>query len=211
MTTYGDLMSLLLVFFILLVSFSTMEIVKFRKAMGSMRGGEGVLSPNTGNTIVEMPVSPESQEFEAALDELVEMLEEQELSEHVRVYWDSQGVRIVLQNEILFRPGRANIRSQFLPVLDAVITVIKTLPVEELQIEGHTDDTPIHTERYPSNWELSVDRAISVLRYVEDKRILPQRKLVALGYGEFRPYLPNDSAENKAKNRRVEFYVLKRR
>ena len=59
MTTYGDLMSLLLVFFILLVSFSTMEIVKFRKAMGSMRGGEGVLSPNTGNTIVEMPVSPE--------------------------------------------------------------------------------------------------------------------------------------------------------
>jgi len=210
MTTYGDLMSLLLVFFILLVSFSTMEIVKFRKAMGSLRGGEGVMEPNTGQTVIERE-AVESEEFEEALDELIEKLEELQLTDEVRVYWDSKGVRFVLQDEVLFPPGRAEIQPRYLNVLELIIGVIQTLKVEELQVEGHTDDTPIYTQRFPSNWELSVARAVSVLRYMESTRIVESRRLAAHGYGEFRPYVPNDSPSNKAKNRRVELYVLKQK
>jgi chemotaxis protein MotB len=210
MTTYGDLMSLLLVFFILLVSFSTMEIVKFRKAMGSLRGGEGVMEPNTGQTVIERE-AVESEEFEEALDELIEKLEELQLTDEVRVYWDSKGVRFVLQDEVLFPPGRAEIQPRYLNVLELIIGVIQTLKVEELQVEGHTDDTPIYTQRFPSNWELSVARAVSVLRYMESTRIVEPRRLAAHGYGEFRPYVPNDSPANKAKNRRVELYVLKQK
>ncbi len=210
MTTYGDLMSLLLVFFILLVSFSTMEIVKFRKAMGSLRGGEGVMEPNTGQTVIERE-AVESEEFEEALDELIEKLEELQLTEEVRVYWDSKGVRFVLQDEVLFPPGRSEIQPRYLNVLELIVDVIKTLKVEELQVEGHTDDTPIRTQRFPSNWELSVARAVSVLRYMESTRIVEERRLAAHGYGEYRPYVPNDSPSNKAKNRRVELYVLKQK
>jgi chemotaxis protein MotB len=210
MTTFGDLMSLLLVFFILLVSFSTMEIVKFRMAMGSLRGGEGVLEPNTGLAAVkETPISPESEEFEAALSELVEKLEELQLTEQVRVYWDKSGVRFVLQDEVLFPPGRAEIQPRYLEVLELIVGVVRTLRIEELQVEGHTDDTPIRTERYPTNWELSTARAVTVLRYLQALDVVPPRRLVAHGYGEYRPYVPNDTPANKAKNRRVEIYTLK--
>lgn len=211
MTTYGDLMSLLLVFFILLVSFSTMEIVKFRAAMGSLRGGTGILDPSSGNSVVEEQESPEGQAFEKALNELVETLEQLDLTEEVRVYWDKTGVRFVLQDEVLFPPGRAEIQPRYREVLDLIVGVIRTLPVEELQVEGHTDDTPIHTERYPTNWELSTARAVTVLRAFQADNFLPPRKLAAHGYGEYRPYVPNDSPANRAKNRRVEIYVLKGR
>jgi chemotaxis protein MotB len=210
MTTYGDLMSLLLVFFILLVSFSTMEIVKFRQAIGSMRGGSGVLDPSSGSSMIEEPQSPENADFEEALTELIEELEEQEIADAVNVYWDSKGVRFIMQDKVLFNPGSAKIKTTFLKTIDAVISVMGTLSIEEIQIDGHTDNFPIATAKYPSNWELSVARAVAMLRYVEIANIVPKRKLVAKGFGEYRPTVPNDSVENRSKNRRVEIYVLKR-
>ena len=210
MATYGDLMSLLLVFFILLVSFSTMEIVKFRKAMGSMKGGVGFLEPDAGTAAVEsMPI--ESEAFEEALDELIEQLEESAMADKLNVYWDTEGVRIVMQDAILFNPGRSEIKAQFYPILDGVIQIIRSMDVAEVQVEGYTDDVPINTIRFPSNWELSVARATSVLRYIEASEVLEARKLAAVGYGEFRPDVPNDSVENRGRNRRVEIYILKQK
>jgi chemotaxis protein MotB len=209
MTTYGDLMSLLLVFFILLLSFSSMEIVKFREAMGSLKGGEGFFEPNSGSALITEPPSPESSDFESALEELVDTLEENELSDQVKVYWDKRGVRFVMQNQVLFLPGKSEIKERYLEVLDLILGVVTTLQVQELQIEGHTDNQPIATQRFPSNWELSCARAVSVLRYIEAKKILEPRLLVAYGYGEFRPDVPNSSPENRSRNRRVELYVLK--
>jgi chemotaxis protein MotB len=209
MTTYGDLMTLLLVFFVLMISFSTMEVVKFREAIGSLKGGEGFFDPMSGSAVIEEPPSPENADFEEALDQLVEELQEKSLGDQVKIYWDSRGVRFVLQDQVLFMPGKSQIRGTYLNVLDLVLNVVQTLPVEEFQIEGHTDNQPIMTERFPSNWELSAARALSVLRYVEGKRIMEPRKLVAHGYGQYSPDVPNDSPGNRAKNRRVELYVLK--
>jgi len=183
-TTYGDLMSLLLVFFVFLAAFSSIDITQYRQAQEAVKGGSGVLDKQDA---VVAPTLPESPEFTQALEELGETLREQKLDRQVRVFWDQQGVRIVLQDSILFAPGQA------------------------VQVQGHTDDLPISTARFPSNWELSSARATSVLRYLEQTSGLPARKLVAQGYGEFRPLVPNSSMGNRAQNRRVELYVVRQK
>ncbi len=94
------------------------------------------------------------------------------------------------------------------PVLDALAESLQEID-NHIRIEGHTCNLPINTPRFPSNWELSAARAIAVLRYfIEKKGISPQR-LIAVGYGEYQPLVPNDSEENRRKNRRVEIVILR--
>ena len=211
MTTYGDLMSLLLVFFILVLSFSSTERVKFRKAIGSLKGGNGFLEPNSGNTPfkVEDYVN-ESDDFQQQVRELSRMLEEQGMTNQVDFYQDSKGIRFVLKTPILFPEAQAVLRSEVLPILDQIALIISKFPHENVVIEGHTDDTPIHTKLYPSNWELSTARALAVLKYYAGKHLVKPDHLVACGYGEYRPVVPNSSPANKAKNRRVEIFIEKR-
>ena len=90
-------------------------------------------------------------------------------------------------------------------MLSKLAELTKSWP-SQIRIEGHTDDLPIHTSQYPSNWELSSDRAMRVLKYFEDQGSDPS-KLAAVGYAEHHPLVPNDSAENRAKNRRVEIFI----
>ncbi|MFA7329723.1 MAG: flagellar motor protein MotB [Candidatus Delongbacteria bacterium] len=210
-TTYGDLMSLLLVFFILLVSFSTLEMSQFHKAVGSLKGGEGIFKPGTGENAVEVPEALRATDFDRAVAELGDELAKEKLQEQVRVFWDSQGVRFILQDEVLFPPGDAALNPRYLGVLDAIAGVIRTIQVAELQVEGHTDVTPIRTARFPSNWELSTARSVAVLHYLERLNLVPARKLVAKGFAEFRPMVPNDSPQNMARNRRVEIYLLRQK
>lgn len=208
-TTYGDLMSLVLVFFVFLAAFSSIDITHYRQAQEAMKGGPGVLDKQ--DAVVEAPTLPESPEFQAAMADLGESMKEAKLDRQVRVFWDTQGVRIVLQDSILFAPAQAEMSPAYLKVLDAAVAVIRTLNVAELQVQGHTDDLPISTPQFPSNWELSSARATSVLRYLVRTSGLPARKLVAQGYGEFRPLVPNSSPGNRAQNRRVEIYVLRQK
>jgi chemotaxis protein MotB len=207
-TTYGDLMSLLLVFFVFLAAFSSIDITQYREAQEAVKGGSGVLDKQDA---VVAPTLPESPEFTQALEELGETLREQKLDRQVRVFWDQQGVRIVLQDSILFAPGQAELQPAYLSVLDAATALLRGLNVAEVQVQGHTDDLPISTARFPSNWELSSARATAVLRHLERTTGLPARKLVAQGYGEFRPLVPNSSPGNRAQNRRVELYVVRQK
>ena len=210
-TTYGDMMSLVLVFFVFLAAFSSLDITQFRTVQSSMKqGGQGVLKPEAGGAVVEMPRLPESREFQEAMEDLGEEMVRANLHQQVRVFWDKRGVRFVLQDAILFPPARAELSPAFLGILDKVLAVVRTLPVAEIQVEGHTDDTPIRTAQFPSNWELSSARAVSVLHYLERKAVVAPRQLVANGYGEFRPLVPNTSVGNRAQNRRVEIFVLKK-
>jgi chemotaxis protein MotB len=114
---------------------------------------------------------------------------------------------ITLQDAILFHSGIAEINSRAYPTLDGIIANIKDMS-HPIRIEGHTDDDPIHTGRYPSNWELSTARAVNVLKYFVDKGKTPPERLSAVGYGESRSVFPNDTPEHKAKNRRVEIVVI---
>ncbi len=113
---------------------------------------------------------------------------------------------IRMKSAILFSEAQADLTPRAEEMLAGLAPVLAKAP-SRLRVEGHTDDVPIHSAQYPSNWELSTARAISVIQYLEDHGIARERLSVA-GYGEFHPFAPNDSTERRALNRRVEIVVL---
>lgn len=128
--------------------------------------------------------------------------------EGVSLSMQDRGLVITFLDEILFDSGKAKIRSEADPALDKVSSVIIAKAADlNIGVEGHTDNVPIKYSNWKSNWELSTARATSVLHYLLDKGVLPE-KLAAIGYGEFRPVASNDTPEGQRKNRRVEIVIL---
>lgn len=126
------------------------------------------------------------------------------------------GDRFVFQSEIFFDRASADLRPEALPALDDIATALAALEKEipgdiawVLRVDGHTDDRPIQTPQFPSNWELSAARSIAVVQYLAGKGISP-RHLVAAGFGEFQPLEPGDSDEARARNRRIELKLTER-
>jgi chemotaxis protein MotB len=115
---------------------------------------------------------------------------------------------INIDNSILFDSGQAMLKKKVRKSLAKIAQAINKYPDNNIQIEGHTDNVPIHTERFPSNWELSSARALAVLRFFVDRTDMDPRKLSAVGYGEYHPLAPNDTKENKRLNRRVDIVIL---
>lgn len=115
---------------------------------------------------------------------------------------------INIDNSILFDSGQAMLKKKVRKSLAKIARAINKYPENNIQIEGHTDNVPIHTEQFPSNWELSSARALAVLRFFADKTDMDPRKLSAVGYGEYHPLAPNDTKKNKRMNRRVDIVIL---
>lgn len=210
MATFGDMMSLLLTFFILIVSFSSIQEVEFQKAIGSLKGALGVLKTRRSTmnltSLKNVPLDLKKMAtVYPEIEQLKEMLEEMKVSEHVEVETLPNSVKFTMQDQILFPLGRAEVNRKIFPVLFKISEMARKVS-GVLRIEGHSDDLPIHTEQYPSNWELSSMRAINILHYFENMGI-SREKLSCAGYADTRPIAPNDSAENRAKNRRVEIYL----
>lgn len=116
-------------------------------------------------------------------------------------------VLLVLENDVLFEPGQSTVKGAGKRVLRAVGEKLAGMDDLELQVAGHTDDTPIHTDRFPSNWELSTARAVEVVRLLVDHGVEPSR-LSAAGYGEHRPTAANDDDAGRAENRRIEIALV---
>jgi chemotaxis protein MotB len=122
-----------------------------------------------------------------------------------------RGIVLSLKESILFAPGEATLSTTARQTLDTLadqLTAILGQAPGPIRIEGHTDATPIATDRYPSNWELSTARATNIVRYLVESRHFPPDRLSAAGYGEFRPLENNSSIEGKRKNRRVDIVIL---
>ena len=135
------------------------------------------------------------------------LVQEKNLQDRVNMEMTQRGLVVRFTGQILFEVGEAEIRNEGRDVLDKVATVLKEMP-NNVMIEGHTDNLPIDTEEFPTNWELSTARATEVIKYfIEDPGINP-KKLSAAGYSKYRPIKPNDSPENRALNRRVEVVIL---
>jgi chemotaxis protein MotB len=118
------------------------------------------------------------------------------------------GAMIAIEDSILFQPGSATIRSEARRTLDAIVSTLQGQYAEkDILVLGHTDDQPIQKSGWKDNYELSAQRALAVVRYLRERGVVPAR-VVACGAGEFRPRSPNDSAANRARNRRVEFFAL---
>ena len=230
MATFGDMMSLLLTFFVLLLSFAQMDVVKFRDMMGSIRDAFGVQFEHPGEyegrttSVVELSkqeatdtiavIETKAQwqpadEAAAKIDqEIAEELEraiaENGLEGEAGVDIDGRGVVLRLSGQLLFAPASDELLPEARPLLDGVAALARDFP-RDLAIEGHTDDLPISTQRFPSNWHLSAGRAIAALRYLAEKGHVDPRRLSGAGFGAMLPRVPNDSATHRAQNRRIEF------
>lgn len=231
MVTFGDLMSLLLCFFVLLLSFSQMDSAKFKELAGSLEKAFGVqrllphYEPPKGMTTIArdfnqafveqaivgeggaQPINDETQrvleENEEALTALLAALEEQGLAE---VEEKSDIITMRFMGETTFDSGRALIKPSMVPLLDTIGEVIGKTK-RHIIVAGHTDNVPLRGGIYASNLQLSGARAASVVDFFLTRGHVKPDKIATLAFGEYRPLAPNDSADNRAKNRRVEIVL----
>ncbi|WP_139904193.1 OmpA family protein [Clostridium thermarum] len=222
LATYSDTMTLLLTFFILLYSFSSVDAQKLKQLAASL---QTVFTGQANNAIFdynmkygEVPlVGENSFQDQIPIDKstgdpsmyetVSEFIEKNKLEAVVQITEDSRGIIIQLRDNILFESGSADIKEDSKNILEKISTLVSSFP-NEIIIEGHTDNVPIHNQKFASNWELSSARAISVLKYfVEVKKIDPYR-VSAHGYGEYRPVKSNDTPQNRAANRRVNILIV---
>ncbi|WP_026907505.1 flagellar motor protein MotS [Paucisalibacillus globulus] len=237
MVTYSDMVTLILVFFILLFSMSQVDTVKFEAVSDSFRNrmifdflpssvpmdnpAESTSVEKQGQDLneYELPVSDDkedeadsdsSKENDSLNELMVEVenyLDENALNNVVSANRSERGVVLVLQDSILFDPGEAEILPSALPFLTKVGNLLAQID-NDIKVEGHTDDVPMSSFRYPSNWELSGARASSVVRFLVDKNSLDEGRFAISGYSDSEPIVPNDNASNRSKNRRVEIVIL---
>ncbi|MGB9813186.1 MAG: OmpA/MotB family protein [Thermovenabulum sp.] len=216
MTTYGDLITQILIFFVLLYSLSSIDTRKFDMAMTSLQGSLGILQggktyfkgdfieSGTGQNYVG---EQEKTELEKIGNEIEKIIESNNLK-GIRVDMDERGLMIRFLEGALFDSGKADIKEESKKVLDKIAPILKESN-HHIRVEGHTDNVPIHTKEFPSNWELSTTRAVNVVRYFIEMHGIDPKKVSAAGYGEYRPIAPNDSEKNRALNRRVDIIILK--
>jgi len=210
MVTYGDMMSLLLTFFVLLISFSTVHEEEFQKAIASLQGALGVLPRELSMIQFQQKESEtQTQRFLDVAAKLAEYIQVHGRQREIGLQYTERGLKLTMQNPILFDTGDDRLKAAAIPVLQDIANLLSELSGSFISVEGHTDDVPIHTEQFPSNLELSAARAISVARFLIDKGGIDPRNVSVVGYSENLPVAPNDSPENRMKNRRVEIDVLK--
>lgn len=214
LATFGDLMSLLLTFFVLLLSFSSMEEIKFKHAMGSLRGSLGVFDsePELSQPIrVTMPMVrgsiAQSQNIRKSAAELEKTLTDEGIGGDISLEGTASGLVIRIQSPVLYDVGLAELKDDIQRVLIQVGNLLSLLP-NEVVVQGHTDNQRIVRGPFPSNWELSFQRAVNVVRFLITETEVYPRRLSAEGYGEYRPLVPNTSEANRARNRRVEIHIL---
>ena len=222
-TTFSDMMSLLLTFFILLFSISSVETVKFKQILESIQSALGVENvPEAGTREGLEMVNIEAQSKTDAVDEfggmvkkelnkikssVEEFIEKNQLNGHVSVKVDDRGAVITISDFVLFPEGSATFTPSAKPILKKMTPLLKQFPYL-VRVEGHTDNLPISNSKYPSNWELSAARAAGIVRFYVRNGIDPHR-LVAVGYAEFRPIADNSTPEGREKNRRVEIVYVR--
>jgi chemotaxis protein MotB len=221
MATFADMVTLLLCFFVLLLSFAQQSEEKFRDALGSLKGAFGVREVravsdemaqfNTSSEATEKMASSISHDQRLLLSVVMRvksLLEKMDvkLKEGAGVSADRDGVVFRASSSALFKPNTAELKPEAGEVLSAVVKVLKDYKLN-IVVRGHTDDRPIHTPKYPSNWELSAARAAVALDYLINKGGIEINRAKAVGYADTRPEVPNDTEADRLRNQRVEFYM----
>lgn len=228
LTTYSDMVTLVLTFFVLLYSFSQIDNIKFKAIAMSLAKSFGATSGyiTNGGNIAPTPVddnpalqkdtkgnidleldATKSGETEKIYKEVVNFVKTNKLQGKVSIKQDVRGVVIELQEKILFDSGSAQIKNESIPLLELISQLLATFP-NEVIVEGHTDNVPISKGYYQSNWELSTDRAVKVVRYFTEVRKLNPTKFLAIGCGEFRPIDTNATEQGRQRNRRVNILIV---
>jgi len=214
MATFSDMTTLLLTFFVLLLSMASFEPVKYALTVQSLQGAFGVLEtfPTVPiHPIVDIPkkTGDEQRKKQSLKDaeKIKQIVETKNMEESVKVEVTEKGIAIMLRDPVGFASGSADLKEQGKEILKDIGDVVKTNPDLKVRVEGHTDDVPIRSNRYASNWELSSARSLSVVQLLSAQTGIQPQNMSAVGYGEYRPIVPNTSPENRAKNRRIQIFV----
>ncbi len=221
MATYGDLVTLLMCFFVLLFAFSEIDAQKFEAVMQSFSGSAGVLSGGKAVSETELifDALPESQTTEPTqnyedLEILKEIIDQyiasNDIDFEIEVSLDSRGLVIRFPDNALFDSGSSDLKTASIDTLTFLGQLLKDTKFVDraIRVEGHTDNIPISTLKYPSNWELSTARATQVVKFFVTQSEIKPLRLSASGYGEYHPIDDNQTREGRAKNRRVDVVVL---
>jgi chemotaxis protein MotB len=210
--TYADLITLLLVFFIVLYSMSAVSKAKFEGLSESLAivfgniGRSGVLEG--GRSVMPGPMQFNAKKNMQNTQERVKrLIASMGLEGKISAVREERGLVISIKDSVLFLSGSADLEERAKGVLRGVGNILSVLP-NSVRIEGHTDTDHIHTDRFYSNWELSTSRATNVLQFLILHCGFAPERMSAAGYGEYRPKYLNDNDEHKSLNRRVDIVVM---
>lgn len=233
LTTYSDMVTLLLTFFVLLFSMASVDSKKFQEVAFSLRSAFMNISNgelfyyNNGKDIISIldDNMPEDSEEENAVnndkggsgendqisefkEQVEQLISEMDLSEYVQVVDNKNNLTLRMNSVILFDLGKADIKESGKEAIRKIAELMKQLDSEVI-VQGHTDNLPIKTSLYPTNWELSTKRATNVVLFLINECSLDPTKLTATGNGEYKPIAPNDTEANRQKNRRIDIVISK--
>lgn len=206
--TYADLITLLLGLFIVLYAVSKVDAGKYQQVAGvfeHMFGGKIVVSsPDRAGAIAPLQLQAERAEL---IKKIQTAVGTSQFGSGVTITKNERGITIHMLEKLLFSSGAADVKASAYITLDSIASVIRTLP-NDVRVEGHTDDVPIATQAFPSNWHLSVSRAVNTAFYLITRHGLNPDKIAVVGYSEFKPLVENTSEENRARNRRVDIVII---
>lgn len=209
MSTFSDMTTLLLTFFVLLLSMANFDKVKMEQAFGILAGSSGIMTQPSPTPMSEQNIVARNsiKESVSKTEEQVEsqiksMMQAQNMDNLVSVVKTDKGLSIRVMDSALFKSGSSELTPEAAPILDKIINIVKDTSYY-INIEGHTDDIG-NPER---NWNLSADRSLAVLKYFVGSDFNPV-KLSASGYGQYHPILPNITEQNRSMNRRVEINLV---
>lgn len=231
MATYGDMMTLLLCFFVLLFAMSSVDSAKFKAFIDSYSGSTGILEGGDvilseqgmlGSGVKQFPNSPvtsvknqemylKNKELQGVKNQIEEFIYAEKLDSKVGVEQKGDGIVIRFADALLFESGKAVLKKEAIKVLDILAEELKSYIGQgyRLSFEGHTDNVPIRNAQFPSNWELSASRAIAVAKFFIGEKGFVPGTISAEGFGEYMPIADNATAEGRAMNRRVEIKLTK--
>jgi len=196
MLPYSTLMLMLVILFIVFYAMSAMNSQDFETALADLA------STKPGSHAAE-----QAKKEIALARGMREFVNKEKMADKAQVVISAQFIKMKLESPTLFDSGSAELKASGMPILEALLGQIKKMD-NLVIVEGHTDNVPMHSRLYNSNWELSTARAFSVIRYFINNGIDPKR-VAAHGFGENRPLFSNDTEDGKARNRRIEITIVR--
>ena len=223
LVSYADFITLLMVLFVILYSMGQVDIEKYRRLADSMRtaftvGGAsqvvdkqinqagGTNEDGSAKPIVVPGIPEGPTQSEEVAGELTSMLASKNLGNAVSVQTNIEGVLISLSERLIFKEGQADLPPEALSVIDTIVEMLRPIN-NKVRLVGHTSSTPSSNPLYPTNWELSLARALSVAKYMMNAGIAPERFVIS-GEGEYAPLFPNDTDQHRELNARVDIIIV---
>ncbi len=212
--TYADLITLLMVFFVLLFAMSHTDTKKFQALAASLRNAFNV-SSTTGSQPSVVANSNgsstsviEQQDFQQIQATIQQIEASQSIPTNlITAQITKEGISVTLSGELLFFNGTNQIKPDGLVLLQRLGAIISKIP-NQVRVEGHTDNIPVQSAQYPTNWELSAARAVAVVRYLAEDSGVAAQRLSAVGFGQYQPIVPNDTRAHREENRRAVIVIL---